>query len=173
MSEMGCMYPRVSPIKGKQWTLQNKGQILAAIDITRPALRNSGQDSVLLMRMTDQSPGDGSWTKMHGIGQILNFRSPTQSSDLNKEYLQSTACKNIKNPQINFGSSTKWSSHVPIKRDMNLTKKQDKNPCMSQRRTLENLAWSICKKFSLYQITIYLVLSITSRVKKISAQIHL
>jgi hypothetical protein len=92
--------------------LRNKGQILAASDNTRPALRNSGQDTFLLIRMTDQSPGDGSLnfleiaTKMHCIGQILNFLAPTQSPDVNKEYLQSTELRNIKNPQINFGSST-------------------------------------------------------------------
>jgi hypothetical protein len=65
------------------------------------------------MRMIDQSPGDGSLnileiaTKMHGIGQILNLLAPTQSPDVNKQYLQSTALRNIKNPQMNFGSSTK------------------------------------------------------------------
>jgi hypothetical protein len=71
-------------------TWQSKGQILAASDITRPALRNSGQDSIILMRMTDQSPGEGSLnileiaTKRHGIGQILNFLAPTQSPDRHK-----------------------------------------------------------------------------------------
>jgi hypothetical protein len=65
------------------------------------------------MRMTDQNPGDASTnileiaTKMHGIGQILNLLAPTQSPDVNKQYLQSTALRNIKYPQINFGSSTK------------------------------------------------------------------
>jgi hypothetical protein len=71
--------------------------------------------------------------------------------------LQSTALRNIKNPQINFGSSTKWSSHVPMKRDLNLPKKQDIHPVVSHRRTLETLAWSISRKFSLYQITVDLV----------------
>jgi hypothetical protein len=176
---MGCIYPRVSPIKGTQWTLQNKGQILAASEITRPTLRNSDQDNVLLMRTTDQSPGDGPLnflafaTKMHIIGQIFNFLAPTQPPDVNKHYLQSTALRNIKNPQFNFGSSTKWSSHVPMKIDLNLSMKQDINPVVSPGRTLENLAWTISRKFSLYQITIDLVYKYHLQSKKISVQRHI
>jgi hypothetical protein len=109
-------------IKGKECTFfspeQNKGQRLALTDITRGALRHSRQDNVLLMSMTGQSPDDVSLSvpdtvsKSHGIVQMLNLLSPTESLDGHSLACNPQRTEMSRTPKISCGVSNKKPAHI-------------------------------------------------------------
>lgn len=133
------MGPKLSAIKGTEFTVfspaQNKGPSLALTDITRPALRNSLQDSALLMKNTLRCPDDGSpsfyeaVSTRHGTGQMLKLLLPTQLTDAKKQScLRVASHTSVQKSQISFRASNKRPAHVPVHNDQNPPKKARLKP---------------------------------------------